>query len=284
MVSGGASQLGLAALRLSLKSKMNALKTDDKSAAGPANRQPEGRGFTLIELLVVIAIIAILAAMLLPALAAAKERARRTVDISNLRQLGLTCTIYAGEFKDFLPAGASDINHFPTNSWGNLLNYGMISNAMSCQSLWQYPGGPKAVLGYSIGQPAGGTGDWTYIGWVYWPDTQPARSPISATAGMPNGGGAGTYVRPLKLSDRRSPTSDTLATCQAWDSTPSGNPWDSYLPHIKGGMAKSFPAGSRPNAQPDGLAVLHLDGGANFTKTVRLTALVFYDKDWYEQR
>ncbi len=102
-------------------------------------------GFTLIELLVVIAIIAILAALLLPALALAKEKAQRAACKSNMRQVSLTAIMYAGENSDKFPSaiwntnGGTPSTHavwLPTAAYDYFTTTARVStNCLSCPNL-----------------------------------------------------------------------------------------------------------------------------------------------------
>ena len=134
------------------------LRADNRPMNPPRDGlRPRLRAFTLIELLVVIAIIAILAAMLLPVLSSAKEKARRAGCQNALRQLGIALNLYGGDHGDKLPQGRRDdgASHtiwISTNSFNAIRQYSS-TNMSTCPSLegtfqyYQYPYGH--VIGYS---------------------------------------------------------------------------------------------------------------------------------------
>jgi prepilin-type N-terminal cleavage/methylation domain-containing protein len=110
---------------------------------GTCSVRPSKRGFTLIELLVVIAIIAILSAMLLPALSSAKEQARRAACLNNVRQFILATHLYAGDNDQKLPRGDTDNRekrdtHTPilsTETKSNVLHYASTLKSLDCPNL-----------------------------------------------------------------------------------------------------------------------------------------------------
>lgn len=105
-----------------------------------ARRRRSGGAFTLIELLVVIAIIAILAAMLLPALSKAKDKAKKAQCLSNLRQVGVGVTMYAGDNDDRVFVANHPLS-MPYAMADTLKSYGMVLKEQPTEvnNIWSCP-------------------------------------------------------------------------------------------------------------------------------------------------
>jgi prepilin-type N-terminal cleavage/methylation domain-containing protein len=193
------------------------LSTSANNKAHPISRARPASfttAFTLIELLVVIAIIAILAALLLPALANSKEKARRASCQSSLRQLGLALHMYCHDNLDRFPQGYRDDGYahtiwISTNTFNAIRQYSG-TNMSTCPSLastfqyYQYPYG--WVIGYSYN--AGHRKPWP---------SEPSPQ----------------WISPQKLSE--SPALVLACDLNAWSEI-SGDTWV-IAPHCRGGAA-----------------------------------------------
>src|ERR1035437_4597115 len=206
--------------------------------AGDVMRRKYRAAFTLIELLVVVAIIALLIAMLLPAIAKAKEITRRTLCAANLRSIGIGLRIYANVSEDYLPVG-SNTNGALSFSTSNYID-SRENNVLVASFKTYRVGGYKSLgLPWSIGAFGAGKGPyWCPTLNLNVPDTgskgrfnpllsmQIVNDPVygtlyDTTTGIPwaNTGTPGNY------SVRNSPPPDA--------ETPAGNPFYHMIPPVE---------------------------------------------------
>jgi prepilin-type N-terminal cleavage/methylation domain-containing protein len=214
----------------------------------------KAQAFTLIELLVVIAVIAILAALLLPVLSGAKERARRAGCMSNLHQFLLAAHIYANDNNQRLPSGASDsrtpdgvlddsVPVLSGNSRTQMIQYAGSYKILGCPSLGNpfnteqgfYENGYGFVIGYN------------YLGGH-------ANTPWEL---LPNGE---AWVSPQKLTDTSTnlgPTSPLLTDMNDWSPGYGG----SIVPHTSNGPVRGGDDYSNSGADGASSMALGATGG-----------------------
>lgn len=126
-------------------------------ASTPTRTWPKPRGFALIELLVVIAIIAILAAILFPVFAQAREKARQTMCLSNLRQIGTATLMYAQDYDERMIG--TELGESPEYFWGDMIQpYMKNRQILSC---------PSAIHQLLFSDPVPGFPDGISVEWSY---------------------------------------------------------------------------------------------------------------------
>ena len=232
--------------------------------------------FTLIELLVVIAIIAILAAMLLPALAAAKERAKRASCMNNLRQIGIGSTIYAGDNDDYVVSVRPAVSGLPPSTTqkynqhainepqvGALKDVYLDPTKTNSASIWACPSlGIGATYYNSTTAPAQWQVGYQYLGGIYWWYNKAYTTGIKSAS-------------PTKLSSSKPSWALAADLVCKWNNGLDANPWATIS-----GIHRV--AHQRSHAQfPEGANHLRVDGSVDWVRCENLLQLTSLDPTTY---
>ncbi|HEY9171259.1 MAG TPA: type II secretion system protein [Verrucomicrobiae bacterium] len=257
---------------------MNRFRTLAKHLDFQTRKSPGGFAFTLIELLVVIAIIAIMAAMLLPALSSAKEKGKRAACKSNMRQCLLAIQMYGMDNSDKVPPGREnqDLWHSVRVSnltWTNLVRYSGNEHVLDCPNFKfneNYLRRYSASYGFLIG--------YQYLG-----DAYPASILTS-----PNIDAYYKWISPRRTSQTSTNLLAILADSNHW-----GNDGARAAPHTRGGSiqvegsswARTYAGVTAKDAGAMGGNVGYLDSSVQWKKisqmaTNQASSYVYYWGNW----